>query len=442
MKGINAKDLKKFEKQYESNKVNKVMANVLANNNLVESIRNTEYKLYDQYNFEIHIPTMPVTNQKSSGRCWIFAAMNVLREIVAKKCNIKEFELSQSYFAFWDKLEKVNYKLESVLQLCDRDADDRTLSCILGEGIQDGGQWDMFVNIVQKYGIVPKSVMDETYQTSNTRETNAVIAASIRKFAAHASKLVREGKLDEAKKEKEEVLGKMYNLLCMAYGKPVEMFDFEYTDKDDKYHLDKALTPKAFYDKYVGTVLDDYVSVVNAPTKDKPFYHLLTVNYVGNVCDGKKISYINLPIEELKDLVLKQLKDGELVWFGSDVSRYGDRSTGIWDDAAYDYEAMLGIDIHMDKADMLDYKQSSMDHAMVITGVAFKDGKPRKWKIENSWGPTAGNNGYYMMSDSWFDQFVYQAVINKKYLTKKQLDVLKQKPIELNPWDPMGTLAD
>ena len=442
MQGITKKDLAKFAKEYDKNPINKVMANVLANNQLTSSIRLTEPRVYNQYNFEIDIKTMSVCNQKSSGRCWVFAGLNVLREIVAKKFNIKEFELSQNFFAFYDKLEKINYKLESVIELCDRDWDDRTLSHVLGEGIQDGGQWDMLVNIIKKYGLVPKHAMDETFQSSNTRETNYVIANTIRKFAAVSSKLVKAGKMDEIRKLKDETLSKLYAVLCMAYGKPVEVFDFEYVDKDDKYHLDQGLTPLSFYEKYVGTSLDDYVSIINSPTKDKPFYNLFTVNYVGNVVDGRKITYINLPIEEMKELCLKQLKAGELIWFGSDCGKYGNRETGVWDDKSYDYLNTLGIDMHMDKADMLDYHVSSMDHAMVITGVSFKDGKVGKWKIENSWGPTAGNNGYYMMTDSWFDQFVYQAVINKKHLSKKQLDVLKKKPIELNPWDPMGTLAD
>ena len=440
MKGIKLEKIKEYNNKFYANSQNQVMANVLANNEMINTIRLSERRPYNRHEFEIDIKTMTATNQKNSGRCWIFAALNVLREIVAKKCDIKEFELSQSFVAFYDKLEKINYKLENVIELCDRDYDDRTLSCILSEGIQDGGQWDMFVNIVKKYGIVPKSAFDETYQSSNTRQMNYVIATKIRQFASIASKLAKDNKKEEIKEIKEKVLEELYIFLCMNFGVPVEEFDFEYVDSMGNYHLEENYTPLSFFEKFVGNSLDEYVSIINAPTEDKPFNKTFTVKYVGNVIDGKEIEYLNLEINEFKELCLKQLRDKEVVWFGSDCGKYGD-GLGVWDDQMFDYERTFGFSIDIEKGDMLKYKSSAMDHAMVITGVSFKDNKVSKWKIENSWGTEKGHNGYYLMSDSWFDKFVYQAVINKKYLSKEQLEYLKQEKIALQPWDPMGTLA-
>lgn len=189
-------------------------------------------------------------------------------------------------------------------------------------------------------------------------------------------------------------------------------------------------------------MLDEYVSIINAPTKDKPFNKSFTVKYLGNVAGGKKVTHLNLPMERMKELIIAQLKDNQIVWFGSDVSSYGDRPNGVWDDGLFDFKSLLDLDYKMDKGESLDYRASAMNHAMCITGVAIRDGKPTKWKIENSWGELNGKNGYYIMSDTWFNQYTYQAVVNKKYLTKEELDAYNAEPIELKPWDPMGSLAD
>lgn len=440
MKSVAIEKIKKYNENYLKNEKNKIMQNVLFENEITQSVRVHDQVKYDQHKFTIDIPTMRCTNQKSSGRCWIFAALNVLRELVAKKCGIDDFELSQNYVAFFDKFEKINFLLEAILELKDVNYDDRTLSHLLSIGVQDGGQWDMFVSIIKKYGLAPKMAMEETFQSSNTRSMNYVINVTIRKFAAFVQKNAKDEKLIE--EEKEKVLAKLYEFLCIGFGRPVEKFDFEYVDKEKKYHLDEDLTPKSFMEKYVGNILDDYVSVINAPTLDKPFNEMYTVKYLGNVIGGNEIRYLNLPIEEFKELCLKQLKDNEVVWFGSDCGKFGDRIEGVWDDKAFDYKTAFDLDLDVNKGDMLDYHISAMNHAMVITGVAFKGENVTKWKIENSWGTDRANAGYYLMSDSWFDRFVFQAVINKKYLSKEQLNLLKKDPIKLEPWDPMGTLAD
>lgn len=440
-KGITLEVLNKFKKDFKKDKVAQAMRLAASKTPLSQIVYVPESKVGNYHQFSIDIKTMRATNQKSSGRCWIFAATNLLREIVAKKENLVDFELSQNYIAFYDKLEKINYALESIIDLANRDSDDRTFKHIVGYPVGDGGQWDMFKSLIKKYGVVPKNVMDETYGSSNTRESDMLINNMIRKFAAIANKLARDNKYDEIRTLKDKYLEDLYRLLVISFGEPVEKFDFEYVDTDGKYHLAKNLTPLKFYEKFVGVNIDDYVSLINSPTADKPFYETFTVDYVGNVIGGDDIFYLNIPMDELKEVVIKSLKDNEIVWFGSDCGKFSNREEGLWSPDQYDYMTTLGLDVMMDKADMLDFSHSAMNHAMVITGVNLVKDKPTKWKIENSWGTEVAKAGYYTATDSWFDSFVYQVVVNKKYLTEEQKKCLEKKPHHLNPWDPMGTLA-
>ncbi|MCH4239449.1 MAG: C1 family peptidase [Oscillospiraceae bacterium] len=439
---ISAADTQRFHESYVQSPLCRAMTNVLYKNSVKDvsfrpaSLQNT------QFQYSVDLPTLEVTDQMHSGRCWIFSALNLLREQVAKKCNLEKFELSQNFISFWDKFEKVNYFLESIISLADRPVDDRLLTYVLSSGIEDGGQWDMLVNVVEKYGVVPKSAMEETHQSSNTSDMNHLMNAKLRQYAAKLRAAAKDGK--DLQQMKQEMLAEMYRFLCMCCGEPPKQFDFEYVDKDKKYHMVRGLTPKKFYEEYVGLNLrQDYISIINSPTQDKPFYQTYTVDYLGNVADGQPVHYLNLPMEEMEDLVVRQLKDGELVWFGSDVGHLGDRDKGLWCTECFDLDGTFGMDFSMTKAERLDCRESAMNHAMVITGVNLDEkGKPTKWKIENSWSDKHGDKGYYQMSADWFDNFVYQAVVSKKYLSAKQKAALETKPVHLNPWDPMGTLAD
>ncbi len=439
---ISFANIKEYEEDYKKCKSNSIARHALAATCIDTVALSLDEATNRQFKFDVDIKTLPVTNQMKSGRCWIFSACNVLREIVAKKSNIANmFELSQNYIAFYDKFEKCNYIMESIIDLINKDHDDRYVAFILQNGVGDGGQWEMFVNLVKKYGFCPKNAMVETYSSSNTAEMNALINASLREFAARAKKLYASSGVAAVRKLRDEFLLKFYNLCCSCFGVPPTKFDFEYTDSDNKYHLEKDYTPKDFFEKFVGSSIDNYISLINSPTEDKPFYKTFTIDYLGNVVGGNDVVHLNLPMERMKELIKNQLDDGNVVWFGSDVGRYRLRDEGIWDDKGFDYLTPFGLDKKMDKAQMLDYYSSAMNHAMVITGYAKRNDEITKWKIENSWGKT-GNEGFYMMSSSYFDSFVYQAVIDKKYLNEKELDALKQKPILLKPWDPMGTLAD
>lgn len=392
--------------------------------------------------FSLEIPTMEVTNQQASGRCWLFAAANVLRERIADEKNLESFELSQSYLAFWDKFERANYFLESILETADLPTDDRVVAHILNTGVHDGGQWDMFVNIVEKYGIVPKDVYDETYQSCHTNGMNHILNRNLKVCAVKLRGMIADGMREaDIQSKKEEMLARIYSFLCSCYGEPPQTFDFEYVDKDKVYHVERGYTPQGFYETYAGDMLKKTVSIINAPTADKPYHKTFTIRLLGNVVGGKEVRHLNLPMDEFKDAIIRQLKDGKVVWFGSDVGKYGERQMGLWDDSSFDHELLTGLDLKLSKEESLDYWFSAMNHAMVITGVQIEDEKPVRWKIENSWGDKNGAKGYYVCSDSWFDQYVYQAAVEKEYLGALA-SLAEQEPIVLDPWDPMGTLAD
>ena len=394
-----------------------------------------------RYHFSLEIPTLPVTNQKASGRCWLFAAANVLRERIAKKLDLENFELSQSYLAFWDKFERANYFMESVIDTADRPHDDRTVAFILQTGVHDGGQWDMFANIVRKYGVVPKDAFDETFQSSNSRQMNYYLNRYLKICAVRLRKLCAEGASEEAvRSARTEMMGRVYGFLCSCYGVPPEKFDFEYEDRDKAYHIRRDMTPASFTAEYVGDCLESVVSVINAPTADKPYGKTYSIRYLGNVVGGKDVKHLNLEMSAFKAAVIRQLEDGKVVWFGSDVGHFGDRELGIWDDRSFDAALLTGLDLEISKEDGLDMLFSAMNHAMVITGVDLKDGSPLRWKIENSWGDEKGRKGYYVCSDSWFDRYVYQAALEREYLGSDAA-LADQEPIWLEPWDPMGTLA-
>lgn len=441
MKEITNDFLKEVSQDYLSKDVYTIARGALSNSDVTKLVERKEEYNNTRPMFSVEIQTLPVCNQKKSGRCWIFAGLNVLREIIGKKYNPEKFELSQSYIAFWDKLEKCNYLLETVMELLEVDKDDRTLVHVLSNGIEDGGQWDMFVNIVNKYGVVPQDAFPETYQSSNSRAINEVLNRLIRKFAYDARHEFN-GDMEPIRNKKEALMKDIYKALCSAYGVPPKTFTFEIVNKDTfEYTRERNVTPHEFVRNFLEIDLNDYVSIINSPTDDKPFGRTFTVKHLGNVVEGNRVKYLNLDMQRFKELVISQLKDKEVVWFGSDCSKCGDRQVGIWDDKTYNTDTLFQVNSQMSKEAMLDSRESAMNHAMVITGVNLVDNKSTKWKIENSWGEDTAYEGYYVASDTWFDNFVYQAVVNKKYLSEEEKAMLNQEPIELNPWDPMGTLA-
>ena len=440
---ITAEALESFQAAFDGDRANAVARDAVMTNGLNKSCLNHQARRNTTHAFSVSLKQGPVTNQKQSGRCWLFAAMNVMRARIIQKWNLSDFELSQNYMLFWDKLEKSNWFLENILDTLAEPVGSRLLDYLLRDPIGDGGQWDMMANLVKKYGVVPKYAMPESAVSSSTREMNRVVTELLRTDAATLRELAAGGAgRDALEAEKGRMMGEVYRILVICLGEPPKTVDFEARDKEDNFIRERGLTPRAFFTKYVDMDLSAYISLINAPTQDKPFYHRFTVQRLGNVKEGDPVCYLNLPIEELKAAAIAQMKDGEPVWFGCDVGPYSDRETGTLDPDNYDYENTLGIRLSMTKAQRLNYCQSMMTHAMVFQGVDLDEaGQPTRWRVENSWGDEAGKKGYYVMSDAWFDEYMYQVVVNRKYLTDRQRAALETPVIELAPWDPMGSLA-
>ena len=443
-KGVSLEQIQAFDQAFSADRANLVAMDAVVNNGMLKTAKNRAAVSEDVHEYSIHLEQGDITAQKSSGRCWMFAALNTFRFKVIHDLNLKTFELSQAYPFFYDKLEKSNYFLESILETLDEPTNGRLISYLLQAPVGDGGQWDMFCNLVEKYGLVPKSAYPESTISSASREMNTYLTEKLRGNACILRKKHAEGaSLEELKEIKTKMLEEIYRMLCICLGQPPKTFDFEYTDKDGNYHRDCGMTPKSFYEKYVGINLADYVSLINAPTADKPYGRSYTVAFLGNVKEGRIVRYLNLPSEELKKAAIAQLKDGEPVWFGCDVGKRSERESGLMDLNIYNLEQLLGFRFEMNKAERLDYGQSQMTHAMVFQGVNLDDeGKPNRWRVENSWGEEPAKKGYYLMTDEWFDEYMYQVVVNKKYLSEEQIRAYEAEPKMLEPWDPMGSLAD
>lgn len=434
--------VQQFKQKFDNNPRCQVLKHAIIKNGIQNVSINHDSFLAMQFTFSDEIPTGKITYQKKSGRCWLFAGLNIFRRKVAQVININDFELSENYPLFWDKLEKANYFLEQIILTVHEDVSSRIIMWLLQDPVQDGGQWDMFANLINKYGVVPKSVMPETFHSSDTQIMDQLLTLKLREGAWKIRKLASEGKRLETYREfKFHVLQDIYQMLVHFLGQPPEKFDFEYRDDDGTYGEIVDCTPLQFFHEYVEYNLDDFISVINAPTQSKPVNQIYTVESLGNVIEGKPVIYLNVAIEVMKQLVLKQILSGTPVWFGCDVGKMMNRETGIMDTDIYLYEDTLGVQFRLDKAGRLDYGESKLTHAMVFTGVNLNNGTPNRWKVENSWGEQAGNQGFFVMSDRWFDEFNYQVVIYKKFLPQALIAILEQEPVVLPPWDPMGSLA-
>ena len=440
---INLDQISKYQKNLDNRKDSKVIERAVTHQGILESSEDFTAEGKMSPVFSIDLSTGKVADQKQSGRCWMFAALNTMRIHLMNTYKVPDdFELSQNYTNFWDKFEKANYFLENVLKTADQPLDSRKVAWLMATPQQDGGQWDMLCALIEKYGIVPKSAMPETFNSNRSSQLNKFLNLKLRHDAVALRELVAD-KASEAKiaETKDNMMSEVYRMLTYALGEPATKFDFEYRDKDKNYHFDAGITPQEFFKKYVNLNLEDYVSLINSPTDDKPFNKTYTIEMLVTVVNGRPVKHLNLEMSELKKLAIKQLQNGESVWFGSDVGQSSNTKKGIMDTSLYAPDELFDSDLSMSKAERLDYGESLMTHAMVITGVDLVDGQPTKWKVENSWGEKVGTKGYFVMSDDWMNEFVYQFVINKKYLTDEQLEAQKQEPIVLKPWDPMGALA-
>ena len=444
-KPISLDTIQKFNEKINKDSHAKSARNAAFRNNLLEVSMDWDYfRTIDHTFSDVIKGEMPSTNQKSSGRCWGFAGLNLFRIHLGRKYDLKDFQFSQSYFMFWDKLEKSNYFLESIISTYDKDWNSRLVMHLLSNPIQDGGQWDMWVNLVNKYGVVPQSEMPESYSSSNSRLMNKLITRKLRENAMILRKNLSKGALDDdIQSLKKDMLQEIYKMLTIHLGTPPDSFDWQVRNKKKKFLRFEGMTPKSFYDEHVKLNLEDFVCLINCPMSDKEYNKVYTVDYLGNVVEGNAIRYLNVDSKTMKDATIKSLKNDEPVWFGCDVGKHFHRDLGVMDIDLFDYDSFYGLDFGMNKADRLEYGDSQMTHAMLFTGVDLdKNDNPIKWRVENSWGIKGGDKGYHIMTDKWFDEYNYEVVVHKDCVSDELLELyLNEEAVHLDPWDPMGALA-
>ena len=414
----------------------RALMNALTNNDIKKLALNRQMYVAHDNLFNHKIKTKGMTNQKKSGRCWLFAGLNTMRPKVIEKYKLKEFEFSQSYLFFWDKFEKANTFLEFIIETRDHDPLDRELQIILKSPFPDGGLWIYVVELIEKYGVVPKSAMPESEQTSNTGMMDRLISRKLRQDAAVLRELSENGAtVSELRARKVKMLKEIYRMLILHFGVPPKGFRWRYETKDSVVSEIKTHTPKSFFEEVVDVNLRDYVPIYNHPVR--PYNKLYQMRLARNIYNRPDNTIINLDTQQMREFALKQLLDNQPVYFACDVSKEDSYEHGIMAPKIYDYEALYGVDFSMSKADKFRYLESHSTHAMVFVGVDTLEGEATKWLVENSWGDEKGDKGYWTMYDEWFDEYVYKVIINKKYLPKRVLDILETEPIVLPPWDPM-----
>ncbi|WP_019238720.1 MULTISPECIES: C1 family peptidase [Enorma] len=423
----------------------RIARNAVTSSGVRAAARDAEVAALATTTFDIQLEQGEITDQKRSGRCWMFASLNTMRYRIMKKLGIKTFELSQAYPLFWDKYERANWFFENIIATAGEELTSREVAYLLADPLCDGGQWDMFRSLVKKYGVVPKEAMPETVCSSNTGDMNKYLTRYLRAGAKRLrDALAAAATADEARAVKQELMEGVYRMLAICLGEPPASFEVRIRDEKNELKASGTYTPQQFFAEFVDMNLDDYVSIISAPTADKPYLRSYTVKYLGNVVEDGTVRYVNLPIDALKRVAVAQLKDGLPVWFGSDVDQGFLSADGVLDPAALDVDTLFGLPIEtgLDKAARLDYGESVMTHAMTLQGVNLNEaGVPTRWRIENSWSDEHGKKGYDVASDAWFDEYVYQVVVDKKYLTDEELAAYEAEPTVLAPWDPMGTLA-
>jgi len=440
-KRLTLDEIRRFSRSFNQDPKNILALNAVTENGIAAVALSRKEVDRQNFTFSNLIESPDATNQERSGRCWLFSGLSTLSLEAMKKLNLRTFELSEIYQMFWDKLEKANYFLENVIETVEEPLNGRLVSSLLSDPITDGGEWSMFVNLIRKYGVMPKTFMPETANSNNSDPMNALSASKLREYAKLLRDMSEKGASPaELREKKGELMREFYKSLCINLGVPPETFYWEWRDKDGVFHRRGNITPVQFYDEYVGIELDDFVSLINAP--NKAFNTLYTIQYLGNVVGGQDTRYLNVDLRTMKKATIDMIKGNHAVWFGCDVGKMLETDMGAMDLSIYDYEAVYGTKFTLDKAARLDYGDSEMTHAMVITGVDLDEhGNSRKWRVENSWGAAIGDQGYMYMMDEWFDEYVYEVIVRKEYLSPELLKILDTEPLVLPFWDPMCSLA-
>ena len=454
--GISKEMLAEISKGYEGNASDKAIRNALACNPIATLALNSENAGMMDTHFSDRVRTKGITDQKSSGRCWLFTGLNVLRAKIIDKYDLPALELSQNYLYFYDQLEKANLFLQGVIDTKDLPYEDRTVDWLFRNPLGDGGQFTGVSNLILKYGIVPAEVMPETYQSNNTGQMSTLIKTKLREDGLDLRKAYKEGYTKIAKRPKKDVeagmqelegrlqamkvqqLSEVYRMLVLCLGEPVKEFDWARYNSKNEFVNQKKYTPQSFYQEYVGEDLENnYIMVMNDPCRE--YGKVYEIDYDRHVYDGHNWLYVNLPVEKIKEMAIASIKDNVAMYFSCDVRKFLDLRKGTNDVANLDYDSLMGVEFGMNKQERVQTYASGSTHAMTLIAVDIcpETGKPVKWMVENSWGPASGYKGCLIMTDEWFNEYMFRLVVEKKYVPADVLEMMNQTPVQLPAWDPM-----
>lgn len=435
--GIDQGMLERLRSSYNPTPSQRALRNAASMNSIDNLVQNADGKNNFDTHFSHKVESKGITDQKKSGRCWLFTGLNVLRSQIMAEKDLPELTLSQNYNFFFDQLEKSNLFLQGIIDTADLPFEDKMVDWLFEQPLGDGGQFTGLSDNISKYGVVPSSVMVETFSAENTGRLNSLLSLKLREYGLRLRQMKADGASNkELAKEKEEMLKTVYRMLSMTLGTPPQEFTWTRRNKKGEIVSTKTYTPQSFYKEMAGNDLrKDYVMLMNDPSRE--FYRLYEIDYDRHVYDGKNWTYINLPVEDIKKMAIESIKDSTMMYFSCDVGKFLDRDRGYLDVDTYAYGDFFDTDFPMDKADRIRTHASASSHAMTLMAVDLdKDGKPVKWMVENSWGPGA-NDGHLIMTDKWFDEYMFRLVVNKKYVPTQILDILKQTPTKLPAWDPL-----
>ena len=436
--GISQDMLQQIKKSYQGTATDKALRNAISNNDIRNLALNQENRPnFDTY-FSDRVLSKGISDQKSSGRCWLFTGLNVMRAKMIEKYGLGAFQFSQVYPFFWDQLEKSNLFLQGIIDTREKPLDDKMVEWLLKNPLSDGGQFTGIADIIGKYGLVPSEIMPETSNSANTSRMADLIKQKLRENALELRDMAtKKAKLSDLENKKTEMLGTIYRMLVLNLGEPPTSFKWTMTNAQGKPVSTKQYTPKSFYDEYVGEDLtNNYIMLMNDPSRE--YYKLYEIDYDRHRYDGNNWTYVNLPIEDIKEMAIKSIKDSTMMYFSCDVGKFLNSGKGLLDVNNYDYASLFGTQFGMDKKQRIQTFASGSSHAMTLMAVDLdQNGTPKKWMVENSWGADNGYKGHLIMTDKWFNEYMFRLVVEKKYAPEKVLNILKQKPVRLPAWDPM-----